>query len=221
MSVRSTFGCGTVKSRIVEGLLLKNSNPSKWIVIASLSVLSACQPTETLNPQHVFFDRFLGYCGQSFAAHIVEDDQPSDAWNQPLVVHIRDCETDTLRMPLHVGDDRSRTWVLQRTEKGLNFQHIHLHEDGSADAVSPYGGHTAENGTESLQSFPVDAASKTLFEQNGLAVSTQNTWRLGFPSADTMSYELTRPNRSFIVHVDLSQPIAEPPPAWGYLPAAN
>ena len=221
MSVRSTFGCGTVKSRIVEGLLLKNSNPSKWIVIASLSVLSACQPTETLNPQHVFFDRFLGYCGQSFAAHIVEDDQPSDAWNQPLVVHIRDCETDTLRMPLHVGDDRSRTWVLQRTEKGLNFQHIHLHEDGSADAVSPYGGHTAENGTESLQSFPVDAASKTLFEENGLAVSTQNTWRLGFPSADTMSYELTRPNRSFIVHVDLSQPIAEPPPAWGYLPSAK
>ena len=219
--MRSTFGCGTVKSRIVEGLLLKNSNPSKWIVIASLSVLSACQPTETLNPQHVFFDRFLGYCGQSFAAHIVEDDQPSDAWNQPLVVHIRDCETDTLRMPLHVGEDRSRTWMLQRTEKGLNFQHIHLHEDGSADAVSPYGGHTAENGTESLQSFPVDAASKTLFEQNGLAVSTQNTWRLGFPSADTMSYELTRPNRSFIVHVDLSQPIAEPPPAWGYLPSAN
>jgi hypothetical protein len=219
--VRSTSACGRVKLCTTEDILLRDSNPTKWVFIASLSVLSACQPTETLNPQHVFFDRFLGYCGQSFAAHIVEDDQPSDAWNQPLVVHIRDCETDTLRMPLHVGDDRSRTWVLQRTEKGLNFQHIHLHEDGSADAVSPYGGHTAENGTESLQSFPVDAASKTLFEQNGLAVSTQNTWRLGFPSADTMSYELTRPNRSFIVHVDLSQPIAEPPPAWGYLPSAK
>ena len=219
--MRSTFGCGTVKSRIVGGLLLKNSNPSKWIVIASLCVLTASQPTETLNLQHVFFDRFLGYCGQSFAAHIVEDDQPSEAWNQPLVLHIRDCEADTLRMPLHVGEDRSRTWVLQRTEKGLNFQHIHLHEDGSADAVSPYGGHTAETGTESLQSFPVDAASKTLFEQNGLAVSTQNTWRLGFPSADILSYQLTRPNRSFIVHVDLSQPVEEPPPAWGYLPAAK
>ena len=200
---------------------MKNSNPSKWIVIASLSVLSACQPTETLNPQHVFFDRFLGYCGQSFAAHIVEDDQPSEAWNQPLVLHIRDCEADTLRMPLHVGEDRSRTWVLQRTAEGLNFQHIHLHQDGSADAVSPYGGHTAENGTESLQSFPVDAASKTLFEQNGLAVSTQNTWRLGFPSADILSYQLTRPNRSFIVHVDLSQPVEEPLPAWGYLPTAK
>lgn len=216
--MRSTFGCGTVKSRIVEGLLLKNSNPSKWIVIASLSVLSACQPTETLNPQHVFFDRFLGYCGQSFAAHIVEDDQPSEAWNQPLVLHIRDCEADTLRMPLHVGEDRSRTWVLQRTAEGLNFQHIHLHQDGSADAVSPYGGHTAEDGTEGLQSFPADAASKALFERTGLAVSTQNTWRLGFPSVDILSYQLTRPNRSFIVHVDLSQPVEEPPPAWGYLP---
>lgn len=221
MSVRSTFGCGTVKSRIVEGLLLKNSHPSKWIVIASLSVLSACQPTETLNPQHVFFDRFLGYCGQSFAAHIVEDDQPSEAWNQPLVLHIRDCEADTLRMPLHVGEDRSRTWVLQRTAEGLNFQHIHLHQDGSADAVSPYGGHTAEDGTEGLQSFPADAASKALFERTGLAVSTQNTWRLGFPSADILSYQLTRPNRSFIVHVDLSQPVEEPPPAWGYLPTAK
>ena len=219
--MRSTLAYGRVKLCTTEDILLRDSNPTKWVFIASLSVLSACQPTETLNPQHVFFDRFLAYCGQSFAAHIVEDDKQSDAWNQPLVVHIRDCETDTLRMPLHVGEDRSRTWVLQRTEKGLNFQHIHLHQDGSVDAVSPYGGHTAENGTESLQSFPVDAASKTLFEENGLAVSTQNTWRLGFPSADTMSYELTRPNRSFIVHVDLSQPIAEPPPAWGYLPSAK
>ena len=191
----STLAYGRVKLCTTEDILLKDSNPTNWIFIASLSVLSACQTAETPNPQHVFFDRFLAYCGQSFAAHIVEDDQPSDAWNQPLVVHIRDCETDTLRMPLHVGEDRSRTWVLQRTEKGLNFQHIHLHQDGSVDAVSPYGGHTAENGTESLQSFPVDAASKTLFEENGLAVSTQNTWRLGFPSADTMSYELTRPNR--------------------------
>lgn len=221
MSVRSTFGCGTVKSRIVEGLLLKNSHPSKWIVIASLSVLSACQTSETPNPQHAFFDRFLGYCGQSFAAHIVEDDQPSEAWNQPLVLHIRDCEADTLRMPLHVGEDRSRTWVLQRTAEGLNFQHIHLHQDGSADAVSPYGGHTAEDGTEGLQSFPADAASKALFERTGLAVSTQNTWRLGFPSVDILSYQLTRPNRSFIVHVDLSQPVEEPPPAWGYLPTAK
>ena len=219
--MRSTLDYGRVKLCTTEDILLKDSNPTNWIFIASLSVLSACQTAETPNPQHVFFDRFLAYCGQSFAAHIVEDDQPSDAWNQPLVVHIRDCETDTLRMPLHVGEDRSRTWVLQRTEKGLNFRHIHLHQDCSVDAVSPYGGHTAENGTESLQSFPVDAASKTLFEENGLAVSTQNTWRLGFPSADTMSYELTRPNRSLIVHVDLSQPIAEPPPAWGYLPSAK
>lgn len=191
------------------------------IFLFVFGVLSACQSAETRNPQHVFFDRFSVYCGQSFAAHIVEDDQPSEAWNQPLVLHIRDCETNTLRMPLHVGEDRSRTWVLQRTEKGLNFQHIHLHQDGSADAVSPYGGHTAETGTESLQSFPADAASKALFEQHSLAVSTQNTWRLGFPSADILSYQLTRPNRSFIVHVDLSQPVEEPPPAWGHVPAAK
>jgi hypothetical protein len=191
------------------------------IFLFVFGVLSACQSGLSPGPQQTFFDRFLPYCGHAFKAQIMEDDQPSPAWEYPLVVHIRDCETNTLRMPLHVGEDRSRTWVLQRTAEGLNFQHIHLHQDGSADAVSPYGGHTAETGTESLQSFPADAASKALFERTGLAVSTQNTWRLGFPSADILSYQLTRPNRSFIVHVDLSQPVEEPPPAWGYLPAAK
>lgn len=188
---------------------------SKIIVAGlSLSTLSACIPEPT--PQQVFFDSFTPYCGKAFAATIVEDNQPSEAWNKPLVVHIRDCEANTIRMPLHVGDDRSRTWVLERTADGIDFQHIHLHEDGSPDDVSPYGGHTVAVGSEQLQAFPVDDASKALFIENGLDVSTQNTWLIGFPEAGVMSYELTRPNRTFVIHVDLTQPIAEPPPAWGY-----
>ncbi|PTB82479.1 hypothetical protein C9986_02810, partial [Pseudidiomarina aestuarii] len=97
-----------------------------------------------------------------------------------------------------------------------DFQHIHLHEDGSPDAVSPYGGQALTAGTAQMQSFPVDEASKALFMENGLDVSVTNTWTIEFVDAETMAYELRRPGRIFRVHVDLSQPIDEPPPAWGY-----
>ncbi|RUO63052.1 hypothetical protein [Pseudidiomarina insulisalsae] len=176
--------------------------------------VAACQP-QAETPHDAFLATFKPYCGNAYAANVVTDNQPSAAWQQELVVHIRDCEKDTIRMPLHVGEDRSRTWVLTHTGQGIDFQHIHLHEDGTPDAISPYGGHTAAAGAANRQAFPVDEASKALFIANGLDVSTANTWIISF-DGDTMYYELSRPGREFVVAVDLSQPIAEPPAAWGY-----
>lgn len=189
----------------------------------STLLLAACSPAEqtpaTQNyvaEQTAFMDAFRPYCGQAFAATIVEDNQPSAAWDYPLVVHVRDCEDNVVRMPLHVGDDRSRTWVLTQHGGYIDFQHIHLHEDGSADAVSPYGGQTLAAGSATMQAFPVDEASKKLFIENGLDVSITNTWTISFVDDQTMSYKLSRPGRIFEVHVDLSQPIDVPPAAWGY-----
>jgi len=166
--------------------------------------------------QEQFMQAFQPYCGQAFAARIVEDNNPSPAWDHPLVVHVRDCEGNVIRMPLHVGEDRSRTWVLTLHEGFIDFQHIHLHEDGSPDAVSPYGGQSTDTGTATSQSFPVDEASKALFVANGLEVSVTNTWTIDFPDKQTMRYQLNRPGRHFEVHVDLANPIPLPPPAWGY-----
>lgn len=163
-----------------------------------------------------FMQAFAPYCGKAYAARVVQDNQPSAAWQQPLVVHIRDCEEDVIRMPLHVGDDRSRTWVLTRHETFIDFQHIHLHEDGSPDGVSPYGGQSSPGGSASSQDFPADQASQALFRANGLDVSVSNVWSLSFPNRDTLSYRLQRPGRLFEVQVDLSQPVPLPPPAWGY-----
>jgi len=174
------------------------------------------QPAGQTFVQKEFMQAFQPYCGQAFAARIVEDNQPSPAWDHPLVVHVRDCEDAVIRMPLHVGEDRSRTWVLSLHEGFIDFQHFHLHQDGSPDAVSPYGGKTADAGTPGSQSFPVDEASKALFIANGLEASVNNTWSIDFPDANTLRYRLLRPGRLFEVHVDLSQPVSEPPPAWGY-----
>ncbi len=149
--------------------------------------------------QAAFMQAFEPFCGHAYAARIVEDSAPS-----------------LIRMPLHVGDDRSRTWVLTLHPEFIDFQHYHLQQDGSPDDVSPYGGKTLDSGTATRQSFPVDEASKALFIANGLDVSVTNTWAFEFPDGQTMRYQLSRPGRLFEVEVDLSQAIPLPPPAWGY-----
>lgn len=186
------------------------------LLLHAITASSASSIADTTSAQQQFMQAFQPYCGKAYAARIVQDSAPSPAWQHPLVVHIRDCEPGVIRMPLHVGEDRSRTWVLTQREGFIDFQHIHLHEDGSPDAVSPYGGRTLDAGTPSAQSFPVDEASKALFLANKLDVSTTNVWSLAFPEAGIMSYTLSRPGRIFEVQVDLSQAVPLPPAAWGY-----
>ena len=199
--------------------------------LTSLAFLAGCQPaaetttTEPVaapveiaesNPQQAFMAAFAPFCGQAFSATIVEDDAPSPAWDHPLVVHVRDCESNVVRMPLHVGDDHSRTWELTLHADHIDFQHYHRYPDGKLDATSPYGGQTVAAGTATAQAFPVDEASKGRFMANGLEVSTTNTWSIRFLDANTMAYQLSRPGRLFEVHVDLRTPVDLPPPAWGY-----
>ena len=196
------------------------------VCLGASTLLSACQPAADNTPasvaaaelsgQQQFMASFQPFCGQAFAATIVEDNAPSPDWDHPLVVHVRDCEENVVRMPLHVGDDHSRTWELTLHDDYIDFQHYHRYPDGKLDATSPYGGRTLDSGTATAQSFPVDEGSKGRFIANGLDVSTTNTWSIRFIDATTMAYQLSRPGRLFEVHVDLSAPIELPPPAWGY-----
>jgi hypothetical protein len=145
--------------------------------------------------------------------------QPDPFEGKQLVMHVRGCEEPAreLRVPFHVGDDNSRTWILTRTDGGLRLKHDHRHEDGSEDAVTLYGGDTAEAGTPQRQEFPVDAQSIAVFEKEGLNASVSNTWAMEIHPGQTFLYELTRPGgREFKVEFDLTQPVATPPTPWGY-----
>jgi hypothetical protein len=62
-------------------------------------------------------------------------------------MHVRVCRDDEIQIPLHVGENRSRTWILTRTAEGLRLKHDHRLEDGSDDPVTQYGGDTAADGT--------------------------------------------------------------------------
>jgi hypothetical protein len=161
------------------------------------------------------------HCGQAFAGRIVTDQPPPVAddpfTGKALIMHVRECNGSELKIPFHVGDDHSRTWVLTRTAEGLRLKHDHRHEDGSDDAVTMYGGDTAAPGTESRQEFPVDAESIAVFEREGLAASVTNTWAMEIEPGKRFLYELSRPGgRMFQVEFDLTAPVAAPPAPWGH-----
>ena len=141
------------------------------------------------------------------------------AEGQRLVMHVRGCDDPTreLKVPFHVGDDHSRTWVLTRTDDGVRLKHDHRHEDGSEDAVTMYGGDTAAAGTAQRQEFPVDAESIATFEREGLSASVTNTWAMEIEPDQRFLYELSRPGgRMFQVGFDLTRPVELPPTPWGH-----
>ena len=184
---------------------------------AALLALAACASLPAASPQEAFFDRLSALCGKAFEGRIaspaVEADR--DFAGKRLVMHVRGCSRDEIRIPFHVGEDRSRTWVVTRTGAGLRLKHDHRHEDGSEDALTQYGGDTRAPGSASRQEFPADSFSKEMFVRQGRAVSTANVWGLEVHPDRIFAYELRRPDRFFRVEFDLSRPVPAPPPPWG------
>ena len=79
-------------------------------------------PASDLQAADAFLGRLREHCGQAFAGslEVNEPADPADPFaTQALVMHVRECGADELRIPFHVGTDRSRTWVLTRTASGL------------------------------------------------------------------------------------------------------
>ncbi len=196
------------------------------LVLACSGCAVTPTPTPAMPPSDMAADRFLSaiaaHCGKAYVGRIVAN-QPvpttPDAFDgKMLVMHVRGCDQPAQRIeiPFHVGEDRSRTWLLTRTAGGLRLKHDHRHADGKPDAVTMYGGDTAELGSPTRQVFPVDAESIAMFRREGLGASVANTWAMEIQPA-MFAYELTRPNgRRFRVEFDLSRPVATPPKPWGW-----
>ncbi len=159
--------------------------------------------------QDVFFANLTALCGQTFEGRVATDD-PADAdfRAQRLVMHVRDCSPREIRIPFHVGEDRSRTWIVTRTGQGLRLKHDHRDPDGTTHTLHDYGGDTTDAGTPERQAFPVDAESVALFNANGAGVSTTNVWALEVRPGQEYVYELSRPGRLLRVVFDTTKPAA-------------
>jgi CubicO group peptidase (beta-lactamase class C family) len=167
---------------------------------------------QSAEPAAAFFDALKSLCGKTFEGKIAVD-QPPPAADDPfvgkrLLMQLRDCNANEVRIPFTVGEDRSRTWIITKTDTGLRLKHDHRHEDGTPDEITMYGGDTLTPGTARRQSFPSDAETIALFTQQDRLVSVPNVWSLEMNGRQTFVYELRRPSgRLFRVEFDLTKPI--------------
>ena len=189
---------------------------------ADTSADAAATEAPAATAQDAFFDNLAALCGNAYAGE-VEVDRPESPGNnafagQELVMHVRECSDEEIKIPFHVGEDRSRTWIVTRTDEGLRLKHDHRLEDGSDDPVTMYGGDTASEGTANRQEFPVDAFSQEMFTREGMQVSNTNVWAIEVEPGEHYTYELGRTDqdRLFRVRFDLSNPIDAPPAPWGH-----
>ncbi len=194
-------------------------------------ILSACTPAsavptpENISERDQFWAALQSHCGKAYAGGLVsEDARDADMQDAAMVMHVRDCSDTRVAIPFQNADEeapegwnRSRTWVLTRGPDGaITLKHEHRHEDGSLDAVTNYGGTTAEAGTATVQQFPVDAESIATFTREGLDASLTNVWQVEVTDAGAdrayFAYQLTRRNdetRLFRVRFDADEAVEE------------
>ncbi|MEX2473195.1 MAG: hypothetical protein WEA34_13490 [Gemmatimonadota bacterium] len=160
--------------------------------------------------QDQFFAQLESMCGQAFEGEATR--VSGDGFEGRMVMHVRRCSPDEIQIPLHVGEDRSRTWIVTRQDTGLRLKHDHRHEDGSEDAVTQYGGDTRDNGTATTQAFPADAFTAELLPE-----AATNVWSLTVEPGERLTYHLTRHGEARATFTfDLSRTVEAPPAPWGY-----
>jgi hypothetical protein len=166
------------------------SRISQQLMVTALGLLiSQLSLAGEVAPQTSFFENITELCGARFEGESVFPEDPGDAFrDQVLIAVIETCTEDVIRIPFQVGEDTSRTWVISRTADGLELKHDHRHADGSADAVSMYGGTSISVGTALSQSFPADEYTAELIPD-----AASNEWFLSLSAdGDEMTYYLER-----------------------------
>jgi hypothetical protein len=188
------------------------------MVLACAAVLAGCAAsmgaTAAASEQDAFWASLQRLCGNAYGGQLVEGSAADSSFRQnALVMHVRQCSDREIRIPFHLGENRSRTWIVTRTDAGLRLKHDHRHEDGSEDRVTQYGGDTRDGGTAARQEFWADAHTATL-----IPAAATNVWTMEVIPGQRFAYALRREgtDRRFRVEFDLTRPIAAPPAPWGY-----
>lgn len=164
------------------------------------------------HPQEQFWQKLKEHCGKSYAGTFDAENVPEDFKGKELVMYVMACEENVIKVPFHVGDDLSRTWVFTRTADGIELKHDHRLEDGSHDAVTMYGGTTSNSGLANVQFFPADQETSILIPD-----ASGNMWWVTIDD-NQYTYNLKRVNtpNHFRVAFDLTKEIPTPDRPWGH-----
>lgn len=164
-------------------------------------------------PNVMFWNELRKLCGKAYAGTVAAAPADDTTFkDKALVMHVRSCQKDHIRIPFSVGDNRSRTWVLTRKKDRIELRHDHRHEDGKPDAVTMYGGWTTNQGLPTRQMFPADDQTFKV-----IPAAAPNVWWIEL-TPEFFSYNLRRmgSERYFSIKFDLKNPIAAPAAPWGW-----
>lgn len=184
------------------------------IAIALSAAATAQAPSVAGAPSTVFWNELQKLCGKAFAGSVAAAPADDTTFkDKALVMHVRSCEKDRIRIPFMVGDDRSRTWVLTKKKDRIELRHDHRHQDGKPDAVTMYGGWTTSVGMPTRQMFPADEQTVKV-----IAAAATNVWWMDMVAGEYFSYNLRRmgSERYFSIKFDLKKAIDAPPAPWGW-----
>ena len=160
-----------------------------------------------------FWNALKAHCGKSYEGKIIAGAKEGDGFTgEKLVMHVRSCEENTIRIPFFVGDDKSRTWVFTQSDaKLIQLKHDHRHKDGSEDKITQYGGASPNTGLDSIQFFPADQ-----YTSNLIPYASNNVWWVTI-DATSFTYNLRRigTDRFFSVKFDITKEIETPSAPWG------
>ena len=159
-----------------------------------------------------FWNNLKAYCGNAYEGKVVSAPKHEDFYGKRLVMHVLSCENDFILIPFNVGENRSRTWVLQKKGNRIELKHDHRKEDGVDDEVTMYGGMTTNSGLPHIQVFPADEATKELIPE-----AATNIWWITLQNS-TFTYNLKRmgSERTFSVAFDLTKSVETPKASWGW-----
>ena len=118
-------------------------------------------------PSEKFWTQLETHCGKSYEGEIISGGVAGDGFTgKKLVMHVRSCAKNDIRIPFFVGDDKSRTWVLHKNaDQILRLKHDHRNPDGTEEKSTQYGGTCSNVGLDNLQMFPADVYTALLFSR--------------------------------------------------------
>lgn len=152
-----------------------------------------------------FFNNLASLCGQSFIGRQEYRSHHGASWaERTMIMYVTECEDTHVYIPFHVDDDHSRTWMFLIEDGKLRFRHQHLHEDGTHEDDSMYGGYANDQGNAFVQYFPADEFTAGVIEDGG-----GNLWTVSMDENMTyFSYRLDRDGKKrFEIVFDLTNPV--------------
>lgn len=161
-----------------------------------------------------FWNNLSQLCGKSYEGSLESDSaNDPDIVGKVLIMNVRKCSENEIKVPFIVGEDKSRTWIFTKIGDRLQLKHDHRHADGTEDETNFYGGMTNNAGRDTIQMFVADQQTLEMLD-----FAAFNVWMVELVPGSHFTYSLRRigTDRLFSVRFDLTREIPAPKSLWGW-----